>query len=305
MHLSNKENSAALCPPEKPSFRIHAVAIAMTFAFWAGIALPVANCQSNPGAPKPPQCVISWSENPISFIVSPGETSTRTISFVSGRKMGNVTIIPSASLAGVVKTAPSQIQSVTAGVSTDIQVTVSIGAGAPPGTMAGNLWVFHEGENCDEAADHVPQGGFPASANVVLNVWDGISTGTISFKIPPGWKSSSLGPNLTALTPPGKAVDPDSEYAGDILVQELPNPQGLALPPFYSSADQVNLFAESSSNNQLNLSGASFVKFTGVFGMIPTNVFAVRSSGAVVEVSDVGQLHDTDGIPDLIAASVK
>jgi hypothetical protein len=132
-----------------------------------------------------------------------------------------------------------------------------------------------------------------------------VSPSAVSVQITPpdGWTSAPLDSGDTAFFPPGVASDPGLEYSGDIIVTRYANQAGATLQAFLSQAAPF-LFTTSESIATTQINGHPAIRFTGVSGMLLSNVLAVDVQGTIVQLTDVGQLHDVDQQIDKIAASI-
>ncbi len=129
------------------------------------------------------------------------------------------------------------------------------------------------------------------------------------MKYPVGWTYKQATDNATGLAsvqfyPPGTAPDLTTGYAGDIILDTLNNPKKLDLKTFYQSQD-MNVFAESTTQTPLTINGYEAERFIGVYGEIPSNQISVNLGQVVVELIDVAQQHANDGITDAMANSIK
>lgn len=140
---------------------------------------------------------------------------------------------------------------------------------------------------------------------MLLNIWQSFATGDYSVKLPPDWTSFQIDSTRIGFLPVNRQPDTSLEYVGDIMVGVFPNPSQLGLVDFYRTVAAVDLFANSTASTSFPVNGVEGVKFSDVFGMIPTNTIAVNKSQNVIEISDVGQLHVVDQILDLMASSIR
>jgi hypothetical protein len=146
-------------------------------------------------------------------------------------------------------------------------------------------------------------------APATFSVWNLLSSTTPNpIGYPPNWSYSVTfptngQPEQIGFVPQGKQIDLDSEYAGDIVETFLSNPTN-TLDQYYNTVAPVNLLVNSASAVHYQINGSPAIKFTSVFGMIPTDIIAVQRGQNVIEISDVGQQHQTDGLLDNFAAAI-
>jgi hypothetical protein len=133
----------------------------------------------------------------------------------------------------------------------------------------------------------------------VWNVTDTLLRG-IRICYPLGWAATPSGPDQVALAPTGKSTDPDLEYLADILVHKIPMREATDLRSFYRTVADIDLFQNSGSHIAHTVNGYHAVTFHDVSGMLWSDVAAIQKGTVVIEITDVAQLHRTDGIFDQI-----
>ena len=240
------------------------------------------------------QAKITWSQSQIEVTLSPGESTAKDITFSSSLPLQNAVVEPVPQIAPFVTVQPSTFANVPAGQSQPIHLALSVPTGTALGTYQGTIHV------------RVGTQTFPQTVKIVINVWQHFSDSGLNLTVyyPPTWDASRIDSTRVGFYPVGKPPDLSQEYVGDIVLEVIQNPSGLDLDGFYATVADVNLFKNSASFTRLTVNGAPAVKFLGVNGMIPTDLLAINKGQAVIEVSDVGQLHETDGMLDLIAKSI-
>ena len=141
----------------------------------------------------------------------------------------------------------------------------------------------------------------------VWNAYNDITAGSrISY--PPGWvaSTSTTVDNEEYFSPASSPPNSDEEYITDIVVDTIPNPTRLDLSSYYSTQAEVNYYANSDSALAFTTtSGLPAVNFSNVAGMIPTDIIAVNTGNAIIEIDDVGQQHGSDGIMNAMANSIR
>jgi hypothetical protein len=114
--------------------------------------------------------------------------------------------------------------------------------------------------------------------------------------------SNDTGSLALSFYPPGKSYNPDMQYSGDIKLELIKNTKNQELREYYASQD-FNPFNESVSETDFTGPGYRAIEFFGINGMIPTNMIAVHDRLNFVELYDIGQQHDKDGILNAMATS--
>lgn len=283
--------------------RLGLVALAGAFAASYYLAEPFTPAPMNP-APSPvtltpqssssTQPKITWSKKQIEVVLSPGESTTKTLTFTSTQGLQNVVIEPVPKIAPFLSIQPSTIANVPANQPQSVQVLFAIPAAATLANYEGTI--------------HVRSGSQTLAHPLVLtlHVWETIRhrESGILMSYPPGW-TSSLGTTQIAFFPNNKSPNGTLQYVGDITAEFLPNPDGLDLRTFYDEVATVDLFSNSASAREYEISGTLAVKFKDVNGMIPSDIIVLLKNSIIVELTDVGQLHRNDGVLDQIAKSIR
>lgn len=130
--------------------------------------------------------------------------------------------------------------------------------------------------------------------------------GGYSFLAPESWQigTSSTEADFTILLPPDRVPNPDREYFADIVIDSTPNPVNLNLVEFYEVLEPFNLFENSGAQTFFEVNSLEAVRFNGILGMLPSTVVAVKMDGRIIEITDVNENHQTDGIFDAIVDSI-
>jgi hypothetical protein len=238
---------------------------------------------------------ITWSTTSIEVILSPGESKALDVSLTSSLGLKNIAIGTVPQIAGLLSIQPGTVTSLAAGQNQPVHLAFTIPTGTTFGTYTGTIHVLDATQT------------YPQTVKVVVGVWQTFDNPSLGFdiKYPPGWNAYAMDESHIGFIPPGKQVDLASEYVGDIVVESFSNPSDFDISTYYHQIGPVDLFANSQSNAPLSLNGLSAVKFIGVFGMIPSDTVAVSKNSQIVEISDVGQLHQIDGLPELMASSIR
>jgi hypothetical protein len=249
----------------------------------------------NSTSPSSKQPKISWSEGQIDITLSPGESLSKSVSFTSSLPLTNIVVEAVPEIASFLTIQPNTFSSVPANQSEPVRVNFSIAATSALGTYEGTIHVRSDSQT------------FPQTLKVTLQVWQSTMIGNTGLKVsyPPGWNFSLIEMNQIGLTPPDKQVNLDSEYIGDLVIEILPNVSRLNLDDYYKTFASVDLFANSNSYTRMSVNGRTAIKFFGVAGMNTSDIIAIDADQNVIEISDVAQLHELDGIVDLVASSVR
>ncbi|HEV2521301.1 MAG TPA: hypothetical protein VGT24_02875 [Candidatus Acidoferrales bacterium] len=231
---------------------------------------------------------VTWSQSQMTVPLSPGESTSSQLSFTSNLGMNNVVVEPVPEIAQFLTIQPNSFASVPAGQAELVQVLFSIPEGTALGTFLGTVHI------------RIGSSTLPQTLKIVIQTGKLFSTSSYSIMYPADWTFSQADPSQTGFIPPGKQVYLGNEYVGDIVTEAISKSATSDLQSFYANNAIVNLFANSQAQTSYSVNGFPAVKFTGVYGMVPTDIVAVDKGTTVVEVSDVGQLHQSDGFLDLM-----
>jgi hypothetical protein len=107
--------------------------------------------------------------------------------------------------------------------------------------------------------------------------------------------------------PPGKNFDTTTGYVGDMVIDTQDNPNKEDLVTYYKNVDQskglFNLFTNSKSQTALTVNGFPAEKFSGVYGEVPADEYAVNLGQTIVELT-IYSSHDSDGITSGMVNSI-
>ncbi len=137
-----------------------------------GVAVPspLGAMQTSSTQPK-----ITWSASDVQPILSPGESSSSAVSFISSANLTNVTVEAVPEIAPFATIQPNTFASVSAGQTQSAQITFSIPQPTTLGTYDGTI--------------HVRLGSstLPQTLKVVVNVWNAFHDMNLglAFKYPP------------------------------------------------------------------------------------------------------------------------
>jgi len=211
--------------------------------------------------------------------------------------MQNIVIEAVPEIAPFLNVQPNSFESVPAGQPQSVRLAFSIPTDATFGIYDGTIHIRFGSQT------------LPQTLKIVVRVWQVFSSTDLGFSIkyPAGWTpfAPSSDPTKIGFVPAEKELDLFKEYVGDIVAEVFPNPSQLDLDTFYETVATVNLLANSQSFSPLSINGMPAINFINVRGMIPTNVISISKGQLVIEVSDIGQQHDSDGVLHLIASTVR
>jgi hypothetical protein len=241
---------------------------------------------ANPSHPS-----LTWSPTSVAINLAPGETASRDVSFLTSMPLSNFTVEAVPEIAPFLTISPNTATTVPAGQSQNLHIAVTIPSGTPLNVFTGTI--------------HVRTGNATIPQTLKVTITTGLSFSTPSYSIqyPADWTVATTS-GETGFVPSAKAVNLDTEYVGDIVIETFPKSAGTDLQSFYAQDAVVNLFENSQTQTNLTINGLPAFRFTSVASMIPTDIVAVDKGSVVVEISDVGQLHAADGIFDLMVQSI-
>lgn len=224
---------------------------------------------------------ITWSENQIEVILSPGESTSKDLTFTSDLNIQNIVIEPVPTLAPFVSVQPNSFADVPAGQPQSVRLLFSIPQGTALGTYDGTV--------------HVRLGSqtLPQTLKIAVKVWVAIEDASlgIALKVPPDFlieDSSEVGPGLSR----GKFLHrPNSPSL--ISIHSYSNSGNLSLLDWFNSVLRGHEFTGGFGSpidgvdkiEEISINGISGLQVTGVvFGYIEKRIFFARAN-QVVEVS--------------------
>lgn len=258
------------------------------------VGLAVGLFMTGPAAALPP---VSWQPEPFDIAVPLGGRLPTKVTATIGEDIPTTRVEVTPSLAPYVASIePATLPALSAGSEVTIDLVFEVAADTPLNTIDGTLKLRNT-NNTSTQAKPLP---------IILSIAEGqlVSnpSGGYVVIVPTSWTAVAGFRNPTSLdlVPPGKAVNPASEYVGDILIDTIPNPASLPLADFYRQPDQLNLFEIAGAYSVIAHTFGEAVQFSDVPGMLPSSVVAVRLGDRIIEVTDFANRHRSDGIMDSI-----
>lgn len=128
---------------------------------------------------------------------------------------------------------------------------------------------------------------------------------SLSFEYPLDWSVHQLEEkNKFSFAPQGKKVA--EEYQGDIIIAYKENEQGIPVERYYDGLNDINLFEDASGGFEKEKSGEyDFYTFKEVVGYTPSTVGVFVLDDFFVEMTDVYNKHQEDGVFDQLKQSFR
>lgn len=122
-----------------------------------------------------------------------------------------------------------------------------------------------------------------------------------AFTVLDGWKTDETERNRVGLV---DLADSSSNNKGNIVFTFKSNKQSFDFERFYDGLNDVNYFSDSSGGfDRLKVNGLDAYKFKNVAGYSNSTVVSVKTNGGYVEISDLSNKYQSDGIFDQIVQS--
>jgi hypothetical protein len=246
---------------------------------------------------------VAWNPTAVMQVVATGDTRTVSVSFTASMSAENVALYIVPELRPFLQVTPERLPIVAAGQSVTVQLTFIADGAVAPGIYKGTLQLR------SASAQKIFAKPLPVVVNVVGLLDDSVinAGGGYAFTLPPDYTFDAAPETFgsTVVLPPGQSVDTSEEYIGDIVIRTVPNPSELELQNFYEQPDQTNLFLVAETVTPLSVNGFEAVRFGNIPGMQSSSVAAVRLPGRVVEVTDVANIHQDDGVFTAIVESLQ
>lgn len=170
-------------------------------------------------------------------------------------------------------------------------------------------WAYYRGECQPAAKEEREEKSTPNESTEVEkgNIYTSSLKNIQSFSVqyPEGWRANEIEEKSEVVFLP-QGAKPAAEYTGDITVTYKKNEQNLSIERFYDGLNDVNLFEDASGGfEKLKVSGYTVYKFKGVVGYVPTTMAVFVLDRAFVEVTDVYNKHQKDGVFDKFVETFK
>jgi len=171
-----------------------------------------------PMPPLPtPDPIINWNPTNITDIISPGESKSVEVTFVSTKDLKNVEVFVVPKLQPYVQVSPSSFSHVRAGIVTPLTIMFSASSNAELGTFDGTIHTKSTEKNGST---------YVKPLHVILNIWNRfeikMNDFTVAIAYPPGWELSRHGFGAFIYNP--IYSQPSNELAPpDITIQVLEN----------------------------------------------------------------------------------
>lgn len=258
---------------------------------------------------------VTWNPPSVAATITPGETQTIPVSFTTPRQLSNIVARMSPDLEPYVQVEPREFARVDGGTTVNLNLLISARPDALPGTIEGNIRLFRELRFHFRTWDGVRVWAFAwpvffaRTLPVAINILDGqrISNeaGGYSIVVPLDWQvdTDPTKPDLSMLLPPGRSPNPETGYVADIVINSLQNPQNLSIAEFYERK-RFNFLKLSSAHTFFQMNGLEAARFESVPGFVSSTIVVVNMGQQMVEIIDISERHQTDGIFDDIVASI-
>lgn len=276
----------------KPRFRLRAIWLVASLLLLAAVAFSVTLVARPPTASPNPhlptatslqpkgQPRITWSENQIEVILSPGESLSRDLAFTSTLDVQNIVIEPVPTLAPFVSIQSNSFASVPAGQQQSVTMTFSIPPGATLGTYDGTV--------------HIRLGSqtLPQTLKISLNIWNAfVDFGLgLQLKYPPNWQASTSAMGVSLSTNDRQQIidnSDENDTPPEIGVVVLPNPSSVSVDDFASDY-QRGWYGTYAASFPLSVDGRAAIRFTDVnvaLGHAPCQAVFIQHDSSVVLVT--------------------
>jgi hypothetical protein len=235
---------------------------------------------SSSSAPPPPlpanPAMITWTPTSTEAIVSPGETQTVSVTFVSSKNIRRASVQVSPRLATFVQTEPMSFERIRKGQQQTLNLIIAPSATATLGTIAGSIQLqrgkVNAGDTEADDEDRRDAGKLlPQPLAVTVNVWTPIKDPTtgLQVRVPPFGDNTRLVVNTS--TPGQSFIDFQlQEGQGGPFVSEFgmflySNPSHLGLSQWFEQNIDVDgiLAANRTFQDRQLLDGSDALVFSG------------------------------------------
>lgn len=159
-------------------------------------------------------------------------------------------------------------------------------------------------ESEEEKKEEEDDGAIGGSSN--KNTYKTILAGqNMSFEYPDTWQANKLEEkNKFSFGPKGKAIA--TEYEGDVIIAYKENESEKPIEIYYDGINNINLFEDASGGFEKE-EGVKydFYKFKDVIGYTPSTIGVFVLDDSFVEMTDVYNKHQDDGVFDQLVMSFR
>ncbi|MFA6296507.1 MAG: hypothetical protein WC663_04075 [Patescibacteria group bacterium] len=122
-----------------------------------------------------------------------------------------------------------------------------------------------------------------------------------AFTVLDGWKTDETERNKVGLV---DLADSSTNNKGNIVFTFKSNKQSFDFERFYDGLNDVNYFSDSSGGfDKLKINGLDAYKFKNVAGYSNSTVISIKTNGGYVEISDLSNKYQSDGVFDQVVQS--
>lgn len=148
---------------------------------------------------------ISWSPPNITINLAPGETASRDVAFVSSMPLSDIAVEAVPEIAPFLTISPQAVSLVPIGQFENLHITFTIPSSRRLTLFTGTIHV------------RIGNATIPQTLKVTVTTGLSFSTSSYSIQYPADWAVATTS-DETGFVPPGKVVDPNEEYVGDIKI---------------------------------------------------------------------------------------
>lgn len=189
------------------------------------------------------------------MILSPGESTSRDLSFTSSLPLQNAIIEAVPEIAGFLTIQPNTLAALGANQQQGVRIAIGIPMGTAFGTYDGTIH------------DRVGAMTFPQTVKVVVNVWQAFTSTSVGFSIkyPPGWSSLHFS-DRDVFSSTGKLASTEDAFGDDVEALSEANPSNLTITDWLNNKLGIDLSVLSAPDMiQGTLSdGTHYVELSGV-----------------------------------------
>ena len=123
-----------------------------------------------------------------------------------------------------------------------------------------------------------------------------------SFVVLDGWKINDKVQNKIGLLKKGQKAD--KKNVGDIVLTFKSNKENFDFDRFYDGLNDVNYFADASNGfEKKKVNGLDVYEFKDVVGLAESTIVVVKTDRGYVEIADVRNVYQDNGVFDDVAGS--
>lgn len=152
--------------------------------------------QASRGSTKTSEPKVTWSQGQVEVTLSPGENTSKDLTFTSSQDLKNVTIEAVPEISGFLSIQPSSLTSVQKNQQQTVRISFSIPTGASLGAFDGTIRIRTNSQT------------LPQTLKIVVKIWPNLSRNGVEIRFPPQLIPLDTGTQVRFVDPKTPSLPP-------------------------------------------------------------------------------------------------